>query len=248
VDKVAVLARTVLFGDLRPEELNELATLARKRDLAQGEVLFQMGEKAAGLFVIASGQIRAFRMNPQGREQTIHVERAGAVLAEVPVFDDGPYPATAIAEEPTTVLFLDRGGIREFMLQHPQVGLTALRLMAQRLRGHAELVDALSLQQVGQRLARFLLAQGRDRGFRTRSGLQVDLEFSNEELAHRIGSVREVVSRGLTRLERDGLIAQSDIPKHGKGRRVLISDEAALARYAGESTGGTAQEFRSQSD
>lgn len=234
MDKPAVLGRTVLFGSLQSEELNELARLARKRELAQGELLFLAGEKAAGLFVIASGRIRAFRVNPQGREQTIHIETGGAVLAEVPVFDDGVYPATAVAEEPTTVLFIEKTDILQFLLQHPQVCLTALKLMAQRLRGHAELVDALSLQQVGQRLARFLLAQGRDQGARTNSGFQVDLALSNEELARRIGSVREVVSRTLTRLERDGLIAQLDIPKTGKRRRILISNEAALARYAGE--------------
>jgi CRP-like cAMP-binding protein len=234
VDKAAALGRTVLFGNLRPEELAELAKIARPRELAKGEMLFLAGEKAAGLFVIASGRIRAFRVNAQGREQTIHTEGEGAALAEVPVFDDGPYPATAVAEEPTTVLFLEKSDVREFMLQHPAVGLMALKLMAQRLRGHAELVDALALQQVGQRLARLLLMESRDHGARTDSGVQFDLALSNEDLARRVGSVREVVSRTLTRLERDGLFALLDSPKRGKRRRVVISDEAALARYAGE--------------
>ena len=56
-------------------------------------MLFLAGEPARGLFVIVSGSIRAFRVNAKGREQTIHVESAGATLAEVPVFDDGNYPA-----------------------------------------------------------------------------------------------------------------------------------------------------------
>jgi CRP-like cAMP-binding protein len=234
VDKAAALGRTVLFGNLQPEALADLAALARKRDLAQAEILFLAGEKAAGLFVIVSGRIRAFRVNTQGREQTLHIERAGATLAEVPVFDDGPYPATAVAEEPSTVLFIAKNDVRQFLLQYPEVGLTALKLMAQRLRGHAELVDALSLQQVGQRLARFLLAQGRDHGARTDAGVQFDLALSNEELARRVGSVREVVSRTLTRLERDGLIAQAAGAKPGKRRRLIIADEAALYKYAGE--------------
>ncbi len=218
-------------------ELAELAKIAHPRELARGELLFLAGEKAAGLFVIVSGRIRAFRVNSQGREQTIHIEREGAALAEVPLFDDGPYPATAVAEEPTTVLFLEKSDIRRFMLQHPEVGLTALKLMAQRLRGHAELVDALALQQVGQRLARLLLVESRDHGARTESGVQFDLALSNEDLAHRVGSVREVVSRTLTRLERDGLLALADSPKHGKRRRVVIPDEAALGRYAGQEEG-----------
>lgn len=228
MDKAAALRRTILFGNLRPEELGELARLAHERDLAQGELLFLVGEKAAGLFVIASGRIRAFRVNAQGREQTLHVERDGATLAEVPVFDDGTYPATAVAEEPTMVLFLAKDDVRRFMLRHPEVGLMALKLMAQRLRGHAELVDSLSLQQVGQRIARFLLDHAK--------GSEVDLAITNEELARQVGSVREVVSRTLTRLERDGLISQADA-KRGKHRRLLITDTDALSRYAGQDNG-----------
>ena len=234
MDKIAALKRTVLFGGLPAEGLAELAAFAQKRELEQGEVLFLAGEKAAGLFVIVSGQIRAYRVNTQGREQTLHIERDGATLAEVPVFDDGPYPATAVAEERTTVLFLDKAAICRFMLRYPEVGLTALKLMAQRLRGHAELVDALALQQVGQRLARFLLSQGRDHGVNTSSGLEVKLPFSNEELAKRVGSVREVISRTLTRLETEGLITQIHGAQNTKNRRVLIADEAALTRYAGD--------------
>ena len=234
VDKVAALKRSVLFGNLPAEALSELAGLARQRDLTHREVLFLVGEQAAGLFVIVSGAIRAYRVNSQGREQTIHVERDGATLAEVPVFDDGKYPATAVAEEPTTVLFLAKKDVRDFMLRHPQAALTALKLMAKRMRGHAELVDALALQQVGQRLARFLLDCCRDRGTRKKSALEFDLAISNEELARRVGSVREVVSRTLTRLERDGLIAVSKSPVDAKRRRVVVPDQAALSRYAGE--------------
>ncbi len=199
-------------------------------------MLFLAGEPAAGLFVIASGRIRAFRVNAQGREQTIHIEQDGATLAEVPVFDDGVYPATATAEQPSTVLFLEKGDVRRFILAHPAVGLTALKLMAARLRGHAELVDALALQQVGQRLARLLLSEGRARGKRTAAGVEFDLTLSNTELAKRVGSVREVVSRSLTRLERQGLIAQPKAPNKGKRRRMTVTDEPGLARYAEEET------------
>ena len=216
------------------KDLKELSVLARERKLAKGEMLFLAGEPATGLYVIASGVIRAFRVNSQGREQTIHTEREGATLADVPVFDDGAYPATAIAEEPSTVLFLDKKDVRQFMLRHPALGLTALKLMAKRLRSHADLVDSLALQQVGQRLARVLLLESRSHGVRTSAGVQLDLTLSNGELARRVGSVREVVSRTLSRLEREGLFTLDHSQPQGKRRRVLIPDEAALATYAGE--------------
>ena len=234
MDKPAVLRRSVLFGELPLKDLKELSVLAHERKLAKGEMLFLAGEKAAGLYVIASGVIRAFRVNSQGREQTIHTEREGATLADVPVFDDGTYPATAVAEEPSSVLFLDKKDVRQFMLRHPALALTALKLMAKRLRSHADLVDSLALQQVGQRLARVLLLESRSRGVRTSAGVQLDLTLSNGELARRVGSVREVVSRTLARLERDGLFTLDHSQPQHKRRRVLIPDEAALATYAGE--------------
>jgi len=230
VNRIAAFRHTALFGKLKDEALAELADLAQVRCLDKGEVLFRAGEQAAGLFVIVSGQVRAYRMNAQGREQTIHIERAGATLAEVPLFDDGPYPATAVAEEPASILFLEKDAVLRFLMKHPDAAVTALKLMARRVRGHAELVDSLALQQVGQRIANFLLKQGREQGVRTDAGLEVSLTLSNEDLAKHVGSVREVVSRTLSRLENEGLIVQGALTA-GK-RRLLVPREAELERYA----------------
>jgi CRP/FNR family transcriptional regulator len=200
--------------------LESLAHRAEFRLLGKGELLFLAGEPARGLFVIVSGSIRAFRVNAKGREQTIHVESAGATLAEVPVFDDGNYPATAVAEEPSEILFLSSADVKRFLAANPDAALNALRLMAGRLRKHAELVDSLALKDVGQRLARLLLTEARLRGTR-------ELDFSNQQLAARVGSVREVVSRTLARLAQNGMI---DVDTRARGITVL--DAEALERFA----------------
>lgn len=218
--KAAALVRSHLFAGSPPEALELLAHLAEFRLLGRGEMLFLAGEPARGLFIVVSGSIRAFRVNARGREQTIHVESAGATLAEVPVFDDGNYPANAIAEEPSGVLFLSKADVQRFLIANPAVALNALRLMARRLRRHAELADSLALKDVGQRLARLLLTEAHAKGSH-------DLDFSNQQLASRVGSVREVVSRTLARLAQSGLI---DI--HARDRGITILDEQALERFA----------------
>src|SRR3982750_3898584 len=106
VDKVMTLKQTALFGGLEASELRALAESAVERHLARNEILFVAGDEARGLYVVVEGAVRAFRVNPDGREQIIHVERAGATLAEVPVFDEGPYPSTAAAEEDSLLLFI----------------------------------------------------------------------------------------------------------------------------------------------
>jgi CRP/FNR family transcriptional regulator len=224
-DKLSALRRTLLFGELSEAELGALAERAVERRLARGEVLFVAGDEAAGLFVIAEGAVRAYREGLDGREQVIHVERAGATIAELPVFDDRPYPSTVAAEGETLVLFIDKRDVKRLCLEHPSIALAALKLLAGRLRRCAELVEALSLREVDQRLAQWLLSAARARGTRANKGLQFTLHLTNQQIAARIGSVREVVSRALTRLQNNGLIAVD-------GRVVNIPDEEALALYA----------------
>jgi CRP/FNR family transcriptional regulator len=226
MDKISALKGAALFSELEEADLRALAQRAVERRLARDEILFVAGEEARGLFVIVSGSLRAFREGVDGREQVIHVERAGATIAELPVFDDQPYPSTVAAEEETVVLFLDKRDVKTLCLRRPQIALAALKLLAGRLRKCAELVEALSLREVDQRLARWLLGEARARGRRTEAGVEVTLALTNQQIAARIGSVREVVSRALSRLQSNGLIAVD-------GRRVVIGDEEALEIFAG---------------
>src|SRR5690349_19321742 len=225
LDKVAGLKRTTLFQELSDETLRSIAALAVHRRFRKDEVLFVGGEEARGLYVIVKGSVRAFRESADGREQVIHVERAGATVAEVPVFDDGTYPSSVAAEEETEALFLAKRDVRQLCLQHPVIPLAALRVLAARLRRCAELVEALSLKEVGQRVARFLVSEARHHGQPTAEGICLTLTQTNQQIAARVGSVREVVSRALSRLQQEGLIVLED-------RKVTVRDIEALTSFA----------------
>jgi CRP/FNR family transcriptional regulator len=227
IDKVSALRSTALFGELNENELRALADRSVEQRLARGEILFMTGEEARGLYVIAGGAVRAFRESLDGREQVIHVERAGATIAEVPMFDDGAYPSTVAAEEESVILFIDKRDVRNLCLSYPNIALAALKLLAGRLRRCAELVEALSLHEVDQRLARLLLDEALARGRRAGSRAVFELALTNQQIAARIGTVREVVSRALSRLQQNELISVD-------GRAVTILDEEALKSFAGE--------------
>lgn len=224
-DKVKILKRTELFKDLNDSVLNDLAGRSIVRNLKRNEILFVEGEPAEGLFVVVSGAIRAFRMSADGREQIIHVERAVTTIAEVPVFDNGNYPSTTAADKPSTLYFLEKQLVLNMAVQHPQLALAAVRLLASRLRRCAELVETLSLREVGQRLATLLLREASIGGTWISKGVRVDLGLTHNQLAARIGTVREVVTRTLLRLQDQGLIVHDE--KH-----FLIPDTTALALYA----------------
>jgi CRP/FNR family transcriptional regulator len=223
-DKVTALKRTALFKELDDMTLSLLAQHAAPRHYRKDEILFLAGEEAQGLFVIVSGSVRAFREN-EGREQVIHVEHAGATVGEVPVFDDGTYPSTVAAEVDTDTLFLHKRDVRRLSLQHPEIPLAAVKVLASRLRRCAELVEALSLKEVGQRVARFLVSEARRHGQPTSDGVCLTLTQTNQQIAAHVGSVREVISRALSRLQHDGLIVLQD-------RKLTIPDIEALSSFA----------------
>jgi CRP-like cAMP-binding protein len=223
--KVAALRKTKLFGSLDEEGLSWLAARAEKQHFNSGEMLFFSGEPAAGLFVIVEGTIRAFQQNSEGREQVMHIDTAGATLGDVPVFDGGPYPASAVVQADSEVLFLDKAVVHQFCLQNPKFALIALKLMAERVRRHAQLVDILSFHEVGQRLAILLLSVAKEADAKNEECVSFRLSLSNHEIATRIGSVRDVVSRALTRLQQLGLVTV-------KARSVTILNLRALKTYA----------------
>lgn len=223
--RIEALERTKLFGGSSKQELAWVAERAVEQHRKAGELLFFSGDEARGLFVVVSGRVRAFQHNADGREQVMHIDTAGATLADVPVFDDGPYPASAIAEEDTQVLFIDKRDVRQLCLEHPSFALRALKIMAERVRKHAKLVEELSFREVGQRLASFLVTEAQKKNPNGDGCIELQLALSNHEIATRIGTVRDVVSRALARLQRRGLVRV-------KAREVTISDLRALRLYA----------------
>ena len=223
--KITALRQTRLFGSLDGEALLWLATRAEEQHLTSGEMLFLSGEAATGMFVVVRGTIRAFQQNSEGREQVMHIDTVGATLGDVPVFDDGPYPASAVAQADSDVLFISKQVIQQFCLKHPTFVLVALKMMAERVRKHAQLVNSLSFHEVGQRLALLLLAEAERVGTTQNDQIVFHLSLSNHDIATRIGSVRDVVSRALARLQKLGLVTV-------KMRTVTVRNARALRVYA----------------
>lgn len=216
-----------IFQGLDASELETMSRRARRKHFLTGELLFQEGERCAGLHIVFSGRVRIFKSSPNGREQVLAIEGPGSTVAELPVFDGGNYPASAIAVEPTELVFLPREEFRAFCLERPEVALKVLSAVGSRLRKLVELIEELSFTTVRQRLASTLLRLAKSTGRMTGEGLAFDLPDSHQEMAHKMGTVRELVSRNLTRLAAEGLIRVD-------GKHIVARDLARLEEAAGD--------------
>ncbi len=227
VDKIAALRKTELFGKLSDDLLRKIAGCATTRQLSSGQVLFSENEEALGLYVIAVGELRSIRQNLGGREQVLSTERAGAVLAAVPVFNGGNFFNTMIADTRAQVLCIEKSHMHELCREHTELLWNLARVLAHKVRHLAELVETLALRNVEQRVAEHLLTAARERGVRVGDGCVVELRLTRTQIASRLGSTREVVSRAFAHLHKSGLIQM-------QGRRlVTVPDMRALSAFAG---------------
>jgi CRP/FNR family cyclic AMP-dependent transcriptional regulator len=215
------LAKVPIFAGLTETELGFLAQRAVPRQYAPGEVVFAEGQPCAGLYVVERGHIRIFKTSPGGREQVLTIDGPGSSVAEVPVFDGGNYPASGAAVDSALLLFVSKQDFQALCLAHPQVTLKVLRIVGARLRRLVEIIEELSFTTVRHRLASFLVRLARQEGKRTPAGVEILLPASHQELAAQIGTVRELVSRNLSRFQAEGLLIV-------EGRNVIVRDLKAL--------------------
>ncbi len=216
-----ILKATSLFAALDDAELSALAARSGARSYGRSEVLFSEGEPCAGLYVVVSGRVRIFKTSLSGREHVLALEGPGASIAELPVFDGGNYPASAAAVEDAEALFISRADLRAICLEHPEVSLKMLQVVGSRLRRLVGIIEELSFTTVRHRLISWLLRAARSEGRKSGRGVTFSLSASHQDLASQIGTVRELVSRNLARLQ-----AQSFIEMNG--REITILDQEAL--------------------
>jgi CRP/FNR family transcriptional regulator len=189
-----------LFDGLEPAALRELAARGRVTRFTAGETLWVTGTGERGLHVILSGRVRVTG-DGAGRSHRVHVEGPGGTLGEVPLFDGGSYPATAIAETPTECAVFTRGVVRAAIAADPELAFRLLSNLGSRVRGLVERLDALVGLDVRQRLAAHLHAR-----WEQADGDAISLGSTQAALAEDLGTVREVVVRALRQLTDAGAI------------------------------------------
>ena len=155
---------------------------------------------------MASGRVRIYRVSAEGREQVLHIEGPGRTVGELPLFDGGPYPASAVTVEESRLVFLPRAELEALYRANPDVADAIIRALGRRLRHFVRVAETLAFRDVASRLALLLAGYADQTGRRTDAGVELALDRTREELALEIGTARESVSRAWRQLKRRGLI------------------------------------------
>ena len=222
MSSLELLSKIPLFSSLSRESLERLAERSVARTYPAGHVLFTTGELCNGLYVVESGRVRIYRTSPTGREQILHSEGPGRPVAELPLIDGGPYPASAVTEVESRLFFVPAREFEALYRDNPDVAASIIHELGKRLRQLVHLTETLAFRDVAARLALFLAQHAEESGTPTDQGVEILLTRTRQDLAFELGTARESVSRAFKQLAEKGLLIT-------RGRhRVLITDVAAL--------------------
>jgi CRP/FNR family transcriptional regulator len=218
--KVSSLAESWVFGVLSERSRDALMARGATRSYSADEVLYLAGTPAQTLYIVLEGRVRVMR-GEGGRAYVLHVETAGGSLGEVPLFEGTTYPATAIAAESTRCLALGRDAVLAAVRTDPDLALAFLSRLAGRVRLLVERMDQQTGHSTLSRLAALLIERAA-----AAEGRTFTLGATQQQTAEEIGTVRELVVRGLRTLRDRGAIESRG------GGRYIVTNAAVLNEIA----------------
>ena len=231
--KEAALVNTLrgcqLFRGLPPADLHNIAAITLVKTLAKGEYLFHEGDPSRGFYIVQRGAINIHRVNAAGKEQVIHIFRAGESFAEATLATEAGYPADARAVEPSQVLLIQKAGFLALLRRQPELALRMLGSMSLHLRVLVGQLEDLTLKDVETRLTNWLVKRCPDPN--GTQPVNIELNMTKRVLAAELGTVSETFSRTLAKFREQKLVSVK-----GKTLTVLSPTRLSelLRRHLGE--------------
>ena len=228
-DRILTAVRSLpVFRGLTPEDQRRVASLAELRDYRRGDVLWNAGDPAEALTVVVRGRVKIVRHADAG-DVILEIFGEGEPVGAIAVYNYIPYPATAIAMEPTSLLLLPRRDYFELLDRHPDFARSIIRELTKLTIALTRKVEEMRGQRVETRIAQLFLSLADRMGRETKEGIEVPLHLSRQEVAEMVGTTVESAIRVLSRWGREGVLVTGE-------KRFLIPSRERL-REAAEAAG-----------
>ena len=222
---IDLLRRCPLFAGLKEEDLKRIRAIASLKKVQKKEILFSDGEEARGFYVILSGKIKLYKVSVEGKEQILHIVSAPDAFAEAALFLEGSYPAFAEALTDCQLLFFPKRDFIRLIEKNPQLSLNMIVTLSHYLKRFASLIEELSLKEVSSRVAKYLIDLQMKSTKEGKSPKEVELDLSKTQLALKLGTISETLSRTLGKMKAKGII---DV----KRNKILILNRETLEELA----------------
>lgn len=204
MDMDAILGACGFFSQVDGPTRKRLVRMAARREYAKGEVIFRDGDPAPGVFVVASGLVRVYKLAPSGKEHVLHLAGPGRTFAEVAVLGNFPCPAFAEALEETHCVLLPVEPFMQALREDHELSLQILSSMAMWVKSLVSLLEDIVLRDAIGRVAGYLLQA------QAEQGAAVSLPSLKKHIASHLNLTSETLSRTLRQLREERLIRETD--------------------------------------
>jgi len=197
-----VLKNVFLFSELTDSELKAVSSVSSIKRVPKGKTIFEEGASAASFYAVAYGSIKVFRINEDGTESILHVQKDGDLIAEAVLFGIKKYPASAAAIKESTVISIPKEGFVNLIMKNPKISIKFMAAYSHRLKDFVDKIESLS-SSVEERLLNYLFENSKEL---SKGKLVCDLNVSKKDLASLLGTSPETISRTLNRFAKLGYI------------------------------------------
>lgn len=205
-DRLKFLRKIPYFSNIDDHELQAIADIMIERSYDKGRVLFMEGEFGEAVHFVIEGRVKIYKTSENGKEHILYIAGPGDIFAEVILFNEVNYPATAEVIEKSRIGKIRNEDLEQVLKAHPSMAVAIIKVLNKRLIDAQQRVKSLALDNTHGRTARMLMKLAMEHGVKTEKGVELELSISRQELANMVGTTRETVTRVLMAFKKYNLI------------------------------------------
>ena len=237
-EKLQLVCLADILEPLSQEQLEAFQERLPEIHLQQGQIFYTPEDRGEALFLVKSGRVRIYKLDPDGRELTLAIVGEGMIFGEMALTAQRLRGAYAEATEPTVICTIKREEIERLVRENPEVGLKIMSILSERLQMRENQLEDISLKSIPARLSSLILRLAESEGVMSPEGIKITTHYTHEQLATMIASSRVSVTKAFAQLQDDGAVEL-------RRRHIHVKDVEALERVAGRTMGGRRRPARS---
>jgi len=222
---INVLKKVPIFSQLKEDDLKQILSITIEKKYKKGSIIFMEGEDGDASYFIKEGKVKIYKTSSDGKELILNIYGENDVFAEVTIFNDVNYPATAEVIEDAILGVIINSELEKLISKNSDLGLNLIKILNKRLYNAQRKLKQIALNDTYSRIAETLLRLAQNDGITKSNGdIELKLELSRQDLANMIGTARETVSRILSQFTKEGIITTS-------GKKIIIKDNKKLEKW-----------------
>ena len=220
---VETLKKSAIFSSLKDDELKRIGELFEILEFNNNDTVFHEGDPSDKFYILAEGNVKIMKHSVAGKDIILEIMSPGDVFGGVAVLDNKPYPASAQAMEPSSVIRISRQNLFQTMEEYPILKLEIVKYFSDKLRDAHEMLKNIATERVERRIASLLLKLSEKVGVDDNGYRKIDFPLTRQEISEMVGTTVETCIRTISKFQKQGMVKSS-------GGRIMIK-EASLKSH-----------------